>query len=548
MTFTYTFPYKSQRMPVLAQNVVATSQPLAAQAGLDMLRHGGNAVDAVLATAITLTVVEPTSNGLGSDAFAILWDGERLHGLNASGRSPQALSPERFAGRDRMPVLGWDPVTVPGAVSAWAALSERFGKLPFAALFEAAIHYARDGYLVSPITAAGWARAVARYQDFPAFAATFAPNGRAPRAGELFRCPAQARTLETIAATQGAAFYRGELAARIAAHAAATGGLMTADDLAAHAPEWVTPLSQAYHGYRLHEIPPNGQGLAALIALGILQHLDVQQYPVDSADSVHVQVEAMKLAFAEAHRHIADPAWMEVPPEALLDADFLAERAAQVRMDEAQFPKSALPTDHGTVYLTAADADGIMVSYIQSNYMGFGSGIVVPGTGISLQNRGAGFRLEPGHPNRVAGGKRPYHTIIPGFVTKDVALQKSAACGAISAKESAVRQSPVMSFGVMGGHMQPQGHVQMMVRVFDYGQNPQTASDAPRWYIEENLTDLSLEPGFAPDVIAELRRRGHNVTPDVPPGRFGGAQLIYRLEDGYCTGTDWRKDGQAVGF
>ncbi|MBN1936858.1 MAG: gamma-glutamyltransferase family protein [Anaerolineae bacterium] len=537
--FSWEFPYPSRRMPILAQNVVATSQPLAAQAGLDALRQpltlpsGGNAVDAALATAIALTVVEPTSNGIGSDAFAIVWDGAQLHGLNASGRAPQALTPERFAGLTQMPVMGWDPVTVPGAVSAWVALSTRFGKLPFADLFEAAIHYARDGFLVSPITALAWARAPEHYAAYPSFAATFAPNGRAPHPGELFRCPDQARTLETIAATKGEAFYRGALAERIAAHAKATGGLLTMDDLASHAPEWVTPLAQAYHGYALHEIPPNGQGLAALIALGILQHLDLAQYPVDSADSLHLQVEAMKLAFAEAHRHIADPAWMEVPPEALLAADFLAARARQIRMDAAQFPTSALSTDHGTVYLTAADASGMMVSYIQSNYMGFGSGIVIPGTGISLQNRGAGFRLETGHPNRVAGGKRPYHTIIPGFVTRE--------------------GQPVMSLGVMGGHMQPQGHVQMMVRLFDYGQNPQAASDAPRWYIEEGLTALSLEPGFAPEVVAELRRRGHKVTTDLPPNRFGGAQLIYRLENdnqltGYCAGTDWRKDGQAVGY
>lgn len=526
--FSWDFPYPSQRMPILARNVVATSQPLAAQAGLDALRRGGNAVDAALATAIALTVVEPTSNGLGSDAFAILWDDVQLHGLNASGRAPQALTPERFAGLERMPVTGWDPVTVPGAVSAWVALSTRFGKLPFADLFEAAIHYARDGFLVSPITARAWAGAPARYAAYPSFAATFAPNGRAPHPGELFRCPDQARTLETIAATKGEAFYRGALAEQIAVHAKATGGLLTADDLAMHAPEWVTLLAQAYHGYHLHEIPPNGQGLAALIALGILQHYDLAQYPVDSAGSLHLQVEAMKLGLAEAHRHIADPAWMEVPPEALLDEAFLAERARQIGMDAAQFPTAALPTDHGTVYLTAADAEGMMVSYIQSNYMGFGSGIVVPGTGISLQNRGAGFRLEVGHPNRVAGGKRPYHTIIPGFLTRE--------------------GQPVMSFGVMGGHMQPQGHVQMVVRLVDYGQNPQAASDAPRWYVEENLTDLSLEPGFAPEVAAELRRRGHNVTANLPPGRFGGAQLIYRVDDGYCAGTDWRKDGQAVGY
>jgi gamma-glutamyltranspeptidase/glutathione hydrolase len=526
--FSWEFPYPSQRMPILAQNVVATSQPLAAQAGLDALRRGGNAVDAALATAIALTVVEPTSNGIGSDAFAIVWDGTQLHGLNASGRAPQALALEQFAGLTQMPTIGWDPVTIPGAVSAWVALSTRFGRLPFTDLFVAAIHYAHDGFLVSPITAMAWARAPERYADSPSFAETFTPNGRAPYPGELFRCPDQARTLEIIAATKGEAFYRGALAERIVAHAKATGGLMTVEDLATHTPEWVTPMAQAYHGYHLHEIPPNGQGLAALIALGILQHLNLAQYPVDSADSLHLQVEAMKLAFAEAHRHIADPAWMDIPPEALLDEAFLASRAAQIRMDQAQFYTSALPTDHGTIYLTTADAEGMMVSYIQSNYMGFGSGIVIPGTGISLQNRGAGFRLEAGHPNRVAGGKRPYHTIIPGFVTR--------------------AGKPVMSFGVMGGHMQPQGHVQMMVRLFDYGQNPQAASDAPRWYIEEDLTTLSLEPGFAPEVVTELRRRGHQVTANLPPGRFGGAQLIYRTGNGYCAGTDWRKDGQAAGY
>jgi gamma-glutamyltranspeptidase/glutathione hydrolase len=525
--FSWDFPYPSQRMPVLAQNVVATSQPLAAQAGLDALRRGGNAMDAALATAIALTVVEPTSNGLGSDAFAIVWDGERLHGLNASGRAPQALDAERLVGRDAMPARGWDPVTVPGAVSAWVALSERFGALPFDALFEAAIHYAQDGYLVSPITAAAWGRAAPVYADFPEFGATFLPGGRAPRPGERFRNPDQAASLEAIASTRGEAFYRGHLAERIAAHAAATGGALTEDDLAAHEPEWGAPIAQAYHGVRLHEIPPNGQGLAALIALGLLRHRDLPQYPVDGADSVHLQVEAMKIAFAEAHRHIADPAWMEVTPEALLDADVLAGRAEAIDMARAAFPKSALPTNPDTVYLTAADAAGMMVSFIQSNYMGFGSGIVVPGTGISLQNRGACFTTEAGHPNQVAGGKRPYHTIIPGFVTREGA--------------------PLMSFGVMGGHMQPQGHVQMVTRIFDYGQNPQAASDAPRWYVEKDAS-LSLEPGFAPEVVEDLRRRGHHVTPISSTARFGGAQLIYRLENGYCTGTDWRKDGQAVGF
>ncbi len=527
MDFDWTFPYPSQRMPVLSENVVATSQPLAAQAGLRMLLKGGNAVDAALATAIALTVVEPTSNGIGSDAFAIVWDGDRLSGLNASGRSPKALSPERFEGLDAMPTLGWDPVTVPGAVSAWVALSRRFGALPFEAIFEPAVHYARQGYLVSPITARAWRTAEKRYRDFPSCGEAFLPNGRAPRPGERFSCPDQAQTLERIAETEGEAFYRGNLAERIAAHAEATGGLMTTEDLAEHEVAWVTPMAQDYRGQALHEIPPNGQGLAALVALGLLQHHDVGSLPVDSADSVHLQVEAMKLAFAEAHRHIADPAWMDVPPEALLEPGFLAERAGTIDMTEAHFPESALPTSPDTVYLTAADASGMMVSFIQSNYLGFGSGIVIPGTGISLQDRGACFRVEEGHPNRVGGGKRPYHTIIPGFVTRG--------------------GEPLMSFGVMGGHMQPQGHVQMMVRIYDYGQNPQAASDAPRWFVDENF-NLFLEPGFDPAVVTSLRERGHHVTPNAPSGRFGGAQLIARLENGYCAGTDWRKDGQAVGF
>ena len=527
MTFSWQFPYTSQRMPVLASNIVATSQPLAAQAGLNALRKGGNAVDAALATAISLTVVEPTSNGIGSDAFAIVWDGHTLHGLNASGRAPKALTPERFEGLDTIPAIGWDPVTVPGAVSAWVALSDRLGALPFTDLFTDAVRYAREGYLLSPITAAAWARSQTRYAHLPSFRDTFLPQGRAPRPGERFRSPDHAETLTTIAESHGEAFYRGPLAEKIAAHARATGGLITEDDLASHKPQWVTPMAQPYRGYQLHEIPPNGQGLAALIALGILAHFDIAQCPVDSADSVHLQVEAMKLAFAEAHRHIADPAWMDLPPQALLDEAFLARRARQIDMARAAFPESALPTAPDTVYLAAADAGGMMVSYIQSNYMGFGSGIVIPGTGIALQNRGAGFALQPGHPNCVAGGKRPYHTIIPGFVTR--------------------ADQPVMSFGVMGGHMQPQGHLQMMVRIFDYGQNPQAASDAPRWFLDDTST-LWLEPGFDPAAVQALRRRGHTVHTDAAPGRFGGAQLIYGLADGYCAGTDWRKDGQAVGY
>lgn len=528
MSLNWTFPYPSQRMPIFARNAVATSQPLAAQAGLRMLSRGGNAVDAALATAITLTVVEPTSNGIGSDAFAIIWDGKELYGLNGSGRSPSAWSPSRFSGRARMPELGWDTVTVPGAVDLWISLSRRFGKLPFADLFEPAIGYAFDGFIVTPITAAKWSAAPDLYADFPDFAPAFLPGGRAPLAGEHFRPQGMADALKDIAESCGESFYRGRLAKKIASRAAEAGGAITLEDLAGHRSEWVKTLAQEWQGVTLHELPPNGQGLTVLIALGILEHLAIAQYPVDSADGIHLQIEAMKMAFAIARQQIADPGWMTVQPASLLDRSFLEERGHTIRIDRAQFPASATPPpDGGTVYLTAADQEGMMVSFIQSNYHGFGSGIVIPGTGISLQNRGRGFTLEEGHPNCVAGGKRPYHTIIPGFVMKEGA--------------------PLMSFGVMGAHMQAQGHVQMMVRIVAGSQNPQSAADAPRWYLTEDSL-LALEKGFSPSVKEELQRRGHCLAPETPTSVFGGAQLIYRLQDGYCAASDPRKDGQAVGF
>ncbi len=527
MSLSWTFPYSSQRMPVFARNVVATSQPLAAQAGLQMLARGGNAIDAALATAITLTVVEPTGNGIGSDAFAIIWDGKELYGLNGSGRSPIAWSSSRFSGRARMPELGWDTVTVPGAVDVWISLSRRFGKLPFADLFEPAIRYAADGFLVTPITAAKWSTAPELYADFPDFAMTFLPGGRAPLAGELFRPLGMADTLTSIAESSGESFYRGQLAEKIVSCAAGAGGAITLKDLSEHRSEWVKTLSQEWQGVTLHELPPNCQGLNVLIALGILEHLPVSQYPLDSADGIHLQIEAMKMAFAIARQQIADPGWMKAQPAAFLDRSFLEEKARSIQIDRAQFPAPATPTDGGTVYLTAADQGGMMVSYIQSNYQGFGSGIVVSGTGISLQNRGRGFTLEEGHPNCVAGGKRPYHTIIPGFVMKE--------------------GTPLMSFGVMGAHMQAQGHVQMMVRIIAGRQNPQSAADAPRWYITEDSI-LALEKAFSPSVRAELQRRGHRLAPETPASVFGGAQLIYRLQDGFCAASDPRKDGQAVGF
>ncbi|OGA22584.1 MAG: gamma-glutamyltransferase [Betaproteobacteria bacterium RIFCSPLOWO2_02_FULL_67_26] len=526
--FSWDFPYPSQRMPVLAKNVVATSQPLAAQAGLSMLMKGGNAVDAALAAAITLTVVEPTSNGIGADAFCILWDGRQLHGLNASGRSPAAWTPDRFKDRSGMPRRGWDSVTVPGAVSAWVDLSEKFGKLPFADLFEPAIRYATDGYMVSPTISRLWAAQVQELKSQPGFAEAFMPRGRAPEAGEKFLAPAHARTLQRIAETRGEAFYRGDLAERIAAWATQHGGALTAEDLAQHRNDWVGTIGIDYRGYTLHEIPPNGQGIAALIALGILEGFDMGAIPVDSADSLHLQIEAMKLAFADAYEYVSDPATMRVKSAALLDKAYLRERAKSISMEKAASPRHGTPAQGGTVYLTAADASGMMVSYIQSNYSGFGSGVVVGGTGISLQNRGLGFVLEPGHANVVAPRKRPFHTIIPGFVTKD--------------------GRPVMSFGVMGGSMQAQGHAQVMLRMVDHRQNPQAAADAPRWRVESEF-DVNIEQGVPTAVLDDLGARGHRmIQADRWSTDFGRAQLIYKMVDGYLGASERRTDGQAVGF
>ncbi len=526
------FPYPSQRMPVLARNVVATSQPLAAQAGIEMLKKGGNAVDAALAAAIALTVVEPNMNGIGADAFAIVWDGKQLQGLNASGRSPNGWNLRRFAGWSAMPTLGWDSVTVPGAVSAWMALSQRFGKLQFMDLFVPAIVYADKGFAVSPITAKNWATQAEKYSQSPDFAPAFMPNGRPPKAGELFRFPDQAYSLSMIGASKGEAFYRGELAKKIVAHSQAQGGALALDDLAEHQVDWDATISQDYRGVTLHEIPPNGQGIAALIMLGILQHIELSKVALDSVDCIHLQLEAMKLAFADLYHYVAEENAMPFAPKALLAPDYIAKRAKLIDPKRANFPSWGSPSDipkgSETIYLTTADAGGMMVSYIQSNYMGFGSGVVVPGTGISLQNRGAGFSLDANHPNCVAPRKRPFHTIIPGFITRNGA--------------------PLMSFGVMGAAMQAQGHAQMVVRTVDYGQNPQAASDARRWFLGEDQL-VYFEEGFDRTVIEQLVARGHRVAANAPAFGCGGAQLIYQQENGiYVAGSDHRKDGQAVGF
>ena len=540
--FDWNTGYASQRSPVFARNVVSTSHPLAAQAGLRMLQAGGNAVDAAIACAAVMTVVEPCSNGLGSDAFCILWDGKELHGLNASGCAPQAWTPDYFAskyGADARtpPKRGWDSVTVPGAVAGWTALHERFGKLPFADLLAPAIETAERGYAVPVIVQQKWRNAagLAELTSQPGFAQTFLPKGREPQVGEMFHFAQAARTLRLIAETRGEAFYRGEVAQAAAAHAAAFGGAMTAKDFADYRPEWVQPISRDYRGYTLHEIPPNGQGIAALMALGMLEKFDIAALPVDGVASQHLQIEAMKLAFADVYRHVGEPRTMRLSAAQLLDDSYLAARARLIDPRRAQDFGPGLLPQGGTIYLSAADASGMMVSFIQSNYMGFGSGVVVPGYGLSLQNRGHGFTLDPNSDNLVGPGKRPFHTIIPAFLTR----------GGL----------PVMSFGVMGGDMQPQGHLQTVVRMLDYKQQPQAACDAPRWRYHGGT--VNAEAGFDAATATALRELGHRVEPFADSYQdYGAGQFIWRLDEGqgdaaergYAAASDPRRDGQAAGF
>ena len=541
-SFNWNAGYASQRSPVFARNVVSTSHPLAAQAGLRMLHNGGNAVDAAIATAAVMTIVEPCSNGLGSDAFCILWDGKELHGLNASGCAPQGWTPEYFRAKygsaAKAPAKrGWDSVTVPGAVSAWTALSARFGKLPFADLMAPAIEIAERGYSVPVIVQSKWANAAAlpEITEQPGFASAFMPHGRAPLVGELFQFKEAARTLKLIAQSKGEAFYRGEVAEAAAAHAKAHGGVMTAADFAAYQPEWVTPISRGYRGYTMHEIPPNGQGIAALIALGILEKFDLAALKVDGVASQHLQIEAMKLAFADAYAYVGEPRSMRLTPAQMLDDAYLASRAKRIDPKRAQdFGPGHGPTG-GTIYLTAADESGMMVSFIQSNYMGFGSGIVVPGYGLSLQNRGHGFTLNPASDNLVGPGKRPFHTIIPAFLTRS--------------------GKPVMSFGIMGGDMQPQAHAQTLVRMLDYKQNPQAACDAPRWRYFGGT--VNAEPGFDAATADGLRALGHQIAPFTDSYQdYGAGQFIWRLDEGdgdpavtgYAAASDPRRDGQAAGY
>lgn len=537
--------FPSQRYPLFAhRGMVNCSNPLAAAAGMEALRAGGNAVDAAVAAAAALTVVEPTANGLGSDAFALVWSAvdRRLFGLNASGPAPMGISRERVVADGHavpgpagptMPKRGWTPVTVPGAVGAWAELTRRFGRRSLADNVTPAARYAREGYPCAAYLARVWAAAHRGFEplrDNPVFAEWFrtfapaapdAPNGRAPYAGELVTLPRHADTLEEIGATDARSFYEGDLARAIDAASRAHGGYLRYEDLAAFRPRWVEPISVDYRGYTVCEIPPNGQGIAALMALNILREFDFSPDALGTPLACHRQIEAMKIAFADAFRYVTDPQFMELDYRELLDPAYGTQRAGEVGSRAADHGP-ALPPKSGTVYLCCADGEGNMVSYIQSNYMGFGSGVVVEGTGIALQNRGADFSLDPAAANRLEPGKRTYHTIIPGFLMRDGA--------------------PVGPFGVMGAYMQPQGHVQTVMNYVDFGLDPQQALDAPRWQWLRDGT-VAVETRFSPEVARQLRELGHDVHVELDTGEFGRGQMIVRLDNGVLVGgTESRTD------
>jgi len=536
----YQFPYPTPRLPVFGRNVVATSHAMAAQAGLLMLQRGGSAVDAAIAGAAMMTLVEPVSNGLGSDLFAMVWDGKQLQGLNASGQAPQAWTPDYFTqryGNDcaTPPMRGVDSVTVPGMVGGWVALHQCHGRLPLADVLEPAAELAEKGYAVPVVVQQKWAAAVPLLQQQPGFAEVFMPHGRAPEVGEHFAMPAAARTLRAIGKSQGQAFYQGELAQALTGFVQQHGGALSMADMQAYQPDWVTPIATSYRGYTVHEMPPNGQGIAALMALGMVQHFDLASMGPDDTLAHHIQIEAMKLAFADVYRHVADPHAMALSTAQLLDPDYLAQRARLIDLKKAQVMGAGDGGRGGTIYLCAADANGMMVSLIQSNYMGFGSGVVEPSTGISLHNRGHAFAVSAhsaNTSNRVAPGKRPFHTIIPGFLSR--------------------QGEPVMAFGVMGANMQPQGHLQTLVRMLDHGQNVQTACDAPRWRFYEGKV-LNLEGTMAPHLAQGLMAMGHEVSVIQDSYQdFGAGQFIWRQPDfaqrGYVAASDPRRDGAAAAW
>ena len=527
------FLFPSQRFPLYARGgMVNCSSPQAAAAGLEVLRKGGNAMDAAVAAAAALTVVEPTANGIGSDAFALIWSekDQKLFGLNSSGPAPQLLSIDRVmadgrAVNGKMPVRGWTPITVSGAPGAWAAIQGRFGRLSLSEDLVPAVRYAQEGYPCAPNLSAMWRISFDNFSktltgpEFKPWFDTFCPNGRVPKAGEMICLPDHAATLRRIGETNAEAFYRGDIARRIDEQSRRDGGYIRYEDYAAFRPRWVEPISVNYRGFDVCEIPPNGQGITALMALNILKEFTFTDR--DDATTVHRQLEAMKMAFADAFRYVTDPEKMELDYHDLLDPAYGAMRAREMG-ERARIWTHRLPPKSGTVYLCCADGEGNMTSYIQSNYMGFGSGIVVEGTGISLQNRGADFSLDPAAANCLMPGKRTYHTIIPGFLMKD--------------------GRPIGPFGVMGAYMQPQGHVQVMMNYIDFHLDPQQALDAPRWQWLRDGT-VTVESRFSPDLARALRRLGHDVRMDLSTPSFGRGQMIVRLPNGVLVGgTESRTD------
>ncbi len=530
-----------------SQGMAATSQPLATLAAIETLKAGGNAIDAAIAANAVLCVVEPTGCGLGGDLFAIVWDAksERLYGLNASGRSPRGLTLDEFErrGLKQIPRYGPLPITVPGCVDGWAELHSRFGKLPLEQILAPAIRAARDGFAVTEVIALGWRAGVKDRREYLGFADTFLVHGRPPRHGEVFRNAALAGTLEQIAAGGHDAFYRGEIARTIDACMQESGGFLSYEDFAAHRGEWVEPVSTNYRGYDVWELPPNGQGIAALQMLQILSGVDLRSAGFGSPDHLHWIVEAKKLAFEDAARFYADPAFAKVPVAELISRDYAERRRALIdphRAAKKVEAGSPLDGPGDTVYLTTADKDRNMVSLIQSNYRGFGSGLCPTGLGLGLQSRGELFDLTPGRPNSYAPAKRPFHTIIPAMVTRD--------------------GRPVMSFGVMGGDMQPQGHVQILVNLLDFDMSLQEAGDAPRVHHVGSTEptgkpgdplggEVQIESGLTPETVRELVRRGHRIVA-APPSEFGGYQAIWydKAKDVYFGATESRKDGVALGY
>ena len=528
-----TYPYPSKRVCSIAKKgMVATSQPLAAQAGMEILKMGGNAVDAAIATAACLTVVEPSSNGIGGDAFALVWMNNSLYGLNASGTAPMETTVDyvKSQGHSSMPERGFIPVTVPGAPSAWAALSKRFGKLSLKEVLQPAITYAREGFPLSPTGGRNWRNGVNKLKELlkgeehEAFFDTFAPNGKTPKIGEIWKSENFATTLESIAETNAESFYRGELADKIDAFSRKYGGKIRKEDLANFYPEWVTPISAHYKGYDIWEIPPNGQGIVVLMALNMLKAYKFHEK--EQIDTYHTQLEAMKLAFTDGKAFVTEAEDMKVKVEELLSEEYANERRKLIK-ETATPPEAGKPQHSGTVYMATADEDGNMVSFIQSNYRDFGSGLVVPGTGILLQNRGHNFSLDSEHVNCLKPGKRTYHTIIPGFITKG--------------------DTAIGPFGVIGAFMQPQGQVQVVMNMIEFGLNPQAAIDAPRWqWFGDNR--IMLETNVPRHIIEGLGRKGHEISMSVDSNEFGRAQIIWRDPDTgvYYGGTESRTDGSVA--